>query len=223
MSKTKKIGIAIGLFFLYVLLSVYMEVSFKICFNSSNIWISNISLILSNVFVLLVISLVFIPTLVKQLKSFKKEYVKIAYKNWFWGLLIMFVCNILISQLAAQNISTNEATNRNLLYNMPIYAITVMVFVAPIIEELIFRLSLKDIFNNKWVYCTVSGLTFGLMHLISATSAVELLYTISYGALGFFFAKSVYETNNIYSSIIAHMTHNGLIISILLLGNSLGV
>ena len=52
----------------------------------------------------------------------------------------------------SKDIASNESYNRSVLYGTPIYAISVMVFVAPLIEELIFRLSLKDIVNNKWVY-----------------------------------------------------------------------
>ena len=222
MDKIKKIGIAFLLFVLYVVLSVYMDQTFKICFNSTNPWISNVSLILSNIFILLVVSLAFLPTLIEDIKKFKKDDVKNAYKNWFFGLLIMYASNIIIISLI-KNIASNESYNRELLFNMPIYSIVVMAIVAPLLEELIFRLSIKDIFKNKWVYATVSGLIFGLMHMTTITKPIELLYTISYGSLGFFFAKSVYETDNIISSMIAHITHNSLIIAILLLGRYLGV
>ncbi len=222
MNKINKIGKAFGIFVLYIFLSVFMSASFNICFNSTNQLVGNLSLILTNVFVLLTISLAFLPTIVEDFKKLKKENIKTSYKNWLWGLLIMYVSNILIITLT-KDIASNESYNRNLLYDMPIYAITVMVFVAPLIEELIFRLSLKDIFRNKWVYATFSGLVFGLMHMTTIKNPLELLYVISYGSLGFFFAKSVYETDNIWSSMIAHMTHNGLIITILLLSRNVGV
>ena len=147
---------------------------------------------------------------------------KVAYKNWTIGLAIMYISNISI-MLISKDIATNESYNRSLLFSSPIYAITVMVFVAPILEEIIFRLSLKDIFKSKWIYALVSGLIFGLLHLTSATSPIELLFVIPYGALGFFFAKSVYETNNIWSSMLTHITHNAAVISIILLSHLLGV
>ena len=218
----KKIAKAFLVFILYVGLSVFMELNYKICFNSSNQLVRNLSLILSNLFILLVITLAFLPTIIENIKSFKKENIKNAYKNWFWGLLLMYASNVIIITLT-KDIASNESYNRSLLYDMPIYAITVMVFIAPLIEELIFRLSIKDIFKNKWIYATISGLTFGLMHMTTVTTPLELLYTFSYGSLGFFFAKSVYETDNIISSMIAHMTHNGLIISILMLSRYMGV
>ncbi len=221
MEKIKLIGKAFLIFVLYILLSIYMEVTFKICFNSSNLLVSNLSLILSNIFLLLVISLFFLPTIIEDFKKINKDALSLSYKNWLKGLVIMYISNIIIV-LITKDIATNESYNRDLLFDMPIYAISVMVFVAPLIEELIFRLSIKDLFKNKWVYATVSGLIFGLMHLTTATSLLELLYVIPYGSLGFFFAKSVYETDNIWSSMITHMSHNGAIITLLLLTNAIG-
>ena len=220
--KIKMIGMAFLLFMLYVFLSIFMDLTFDICFKSTNYWISNVCLILANLFVLLAISLPFIPRLIEDFKKMTKKNVKTAYKNWFIGLVIMYVSNILIISFT-KNIASNESVNREILYSSTIYAVFAMVIIAPLIEEIIFRLSIKNIFNNKWVYAAFSGLVFGLMHMVTVKTPIELLYVIPYGALGFFFAKSVYETDNIWSSMIAHMTHNGLIISILLLSKYLGV
>ena len=222
MEKIKTIGKAFLVFVLYLLISIYLEVSFKICFNSNNVFISNASLILSNIFILLIVSLFFLPTIIDDFKKINKKDMKLAYKNWLKGLIVMYISNIIIV-LINNDIASNESYNRELLYGMPVYAITVMVFIAPLIEEIIFRLSIKKAFKNKWIYAIVSGFIFGLMHMTTATSLVELLYIIPYGALGFFFAKSVYETDNIWSSMLTHMTHNAAIISILLISNLLGV
>ena len=215
MEKIKTIGKAVLVFVLYLLLSVYLKVTFNICFNSSNVIISNASSILSDVFLLLIISLFFLPTIIEDFKKINKDALSLAYKNWIKGLIIMYVSNILII-LLTKDIATNESYNRDILFESPLYAISVMVFVAPLIEELIFRLSIKNLFKNKWIYAITSGFIFGLMHLTTASSPLELLFIIPYGALGFFFAKSVYETDNIWSSMITHMTHNGAIIALLL-------
>ena len=52
----------------------------------------------------------------------------------------MYFSNIIIL-LINKDLATNEAFNRALIEKMPIYAILVMVIIAPITEELIFRLS----------------------------------------------------------------------------------
>lgn len=221
MNKIKKIIIAFFLFIMYISLSLIIESRFKIVFNSSNKIIGNISLSLGNILILLLLSLFFVPELVEGFKKLNKKDVKTGYKNWLIGLAIMYASNIIII-LINKNIASNESYNRELLFKMPLYAISTMVIIAPIIEELIFRLSIKDVFKNKWVYATVSGFIFGLMHMTTVTNPLELLYIIPYGALGFMFAKTVFETDNIWCSIFTHMTHNGAIIALLYLSHLLG-
>ena len=220
--KLKTIGTALIILFLYLSLSYFLGFCFGEAFVSKNNLISTTSLILGNLFILLIIMLFFVPKLVNDSKSLTKEHLKIAYKNWLIGLVIMYISNIVIL-LINKDLATNEATNRAILQQTPIYAILVMVIVAPITEELIFRLSLKNIFKNKYIYCIFSGLIFGLMHLTTATSLMELLFIIPYGALGFFFAKTLYDTDNIYAPIMTHITHNAMIIFILILGNFVGI
>ena len=54
-----------------------------------------------------------------------------------------------------------------------------------------------------------SGLLFGLVHVIGADNPLEYLLIIPYGALGMMFAKTINETDNVYSTILLHMLHNG--------------
>lgn len=221
-NRTKNIIITLIVTFLYFCLSYILSFAFGEAFLSKNNVISSISLILANIFILLMIILFFVPKLVNDAQTLTKDNLKLAYKNWIFGLIIMYVSNIIIL-LINKDIAANEATNRAILEQSPIYAILVMVVIAPIIEELIFRLSLKNIFNSKYLYCIFSGLIFGLLHLTSATSLIELLYIIPYGSLGFFFAKTLYDTDNIYATIMTHITHNALIIFILLYSSIMGI
>ena len=201
-----KISKVLGIIALYFVLQIIFGALFADVLNSSNEFISNASLML--IYALLVLD---------NLHDFRKENIKIALKNWGLGFFCMFVSNLYLTYFIG-NISSNEASNRELLMASPLFSIIMMVVLAPILEEMVFRLNLKKAFKNKYVFCLVSALLFGGMHLISATSLKELLYIIPYGSLGFFFAKAYYETNNIYTSIFAHMFHNGLSVLIILLG-----
>ena len=55
-------------------------------------------------------------------------------------------------------------------------------------------------------FCKILSIYFSIA--TESTSLIEILYIIPYGALGFFFAKAFYETDNIFSSISVHMIHN---------------
>ena len=113
-----------------------------------------------------------------------------------------------------KDIAANEAANRELINRLPLFSILTMCVLTPFNEEITFRLSMKKIFNNSTLYALLSGLIFGALHVLSA-DGVALWYIIPYGTLGFMFAKAVYKTDNIYTSMFLHLLHNTITILIL--------
>ena len=86
--------------------------------------------------------------------------------------------------------------------------------IGPIVEELVFRKSLKNVFKNKWVFVIISGVLFGLLHVIGfeLKTPLELLYILPYGSLGAMFAYMDYEIDSTFPSIIMHMLHNTVLV-----------
>lgn len=145
--------------------------------------------------------------------DFKKNYRKylaIAFKDWFAGFLIMIISNIIISSYI-KGLGQNEEAVQSLIQATPIIAFFLTSFFAPITEEIIFRKSLQDVFNHKYIFMIMSGLIFGFLHVMSASNPWELLLIIPYGSLGFFFAKTLSDTDNIYPTIIMHAFHNAVL------------
>lgn len=215
--KIISIGKVIGIFALYLFLQIAFGALFGDLLSHKNGLISSIAYLLIYILMILIISLFFIKSLTDDFMSFKKKYIKIAFKNWALGFTCMFVSNLYLTYFIG-NIASNEATNRELLSTNPILSILLMVIIVPLLEEIIFRLNIKKAFKNKYIFCIISALIFGGMHLIGSSSLKELLYIIPYGSLGFFFAKAYYESDNIYTSVLAHMFHNGLSVLIIILG-----
>jgi membrane protease YdiL (CAAX protease family) len=143
------------------------------------------------------------------IKNFKK-YFTISFKNWFMGFIIMIISNIIISHFI-QNIGENEATVQELITKLPVIAFMLTTVFAPIVEEMVFRKYLKDCVDHKVLYMILSGLIFGFIHTSISSNILELLLIIPYGALGFMFAKTINETDNIYTTIMMHMFHNGVL------------
>lgn len=216
LNKFHKIFKSFGIIFLYIFLQVMLGDIFRLNLSSKNAFIYRNSLLLIYVLLFLIISLFFLPKLIKDLKSFKKEYLFIALKNWVYGFIVMIISNLYLIHFVG-NIAGNEATNRTLLSSYPIQAILIMSVFAPALEEIVFRLNIKNAINNKYIFMLVSGLLFGSMHVASFSSLKELLFLIPYGSLGFFFAKTNYETDNIFPSIISHSFHNTLSILLIFL------
>lgn len=211
-----EIGKSILVFASYLILSLILGSLFGNYMESKNFWVANFSALAIELVILAIFIFIYRKKLAKDFKNFKKDYKKImdtSFKNWLLGLVIMLVSNIAISMIVG-DIANNEELNRSLLMSTPIYAIIAMVIIAPITEELIFRLSPRKAFTKKIPYLIYSAIFFGAMHLLASTSWIEILYIIPYGALGYFFAKSFYETDNIFSSISVHMIHNTIAVLI---------
>ena len=163
----------------------------------------------------------------KFLKNFK-SYFKIAIKNWGKGFLLMVLFNILIISIVG-SLASNETQNREILSQFPIFSIIAMVFLGPILEEVAFRKGFKEAFKKKELFLIFTAILFGTVHVINEldysswqallSSSKELLFILPYATLGYFFGKAYYETDCIFTSIMAHMFHNGLSVALILLAS----
>ena len=152
----------------------------------------------------------------KDLLDFKKnfgEYSDIAIKYWILGFLGMMVSNFIINIYSPVEMAANEQGVREIIDAVPILSLFSICLFAPVAEELIFRKSFKDCFNNKWLFVLISGFAFGFLHVIgSFGSLYELLYIVPYASLGIAFAMIYHKTNNIFSSIFVHCMHNTILV-----------
>lgn len=203
----------LGSIALFLVLSIIGNILFGKHYYSNNMIYATLSQIATYLLIFIVIALLNKDRLINDLNSFKKEYVNTAFRNWIIGLGAMVITNIVITSIV-HDIPVNESLNREILTNYPLSNIITMIFIGPLIEELIFRASFKQAFNNKYLFCLTTALLFGLAH-IAEWNLLEFLFIIPYGSLGFFLAKAFYETDNIYTSYLAHMFHNTLSIIII--------
>ena len=107
-------------------------------------------------------------------------------------------------------VTVNEELNRQALLSYPVIGFVSISIIAPFVEEMIFRFGLRKITGNNIMFPIMSFLIFGFLHTVAGLdrSLLELVYIIPYGALGFVFAKAYQKSDNIFSSISAHMMHN---------------
>ncbi len=140
----------------------------------------------------------------------KSDYVGTAIKWWATGFVLMLIINNIIDKIV-KGVGANEEAVQSMLSEEPILAIIMTTLFAPVIEELIYRKSLQDCFRNKRLFVIMSGVIFGLIHVIGSSNPLDYLYIISYGLFGACFAQILVETDNVYSTIMVHMFHNGIL------------
>lgn len=155
----------------------------------------------------------------KYIHNFKKDF-SFGLKCWLIGLIIMIISNIVINQIYGTTAS-NEVSVQNQLAKSPIYIVFSACIIAPFCEEIIFRKSLRNIFNSDILFIIVSGLVFGFIHCATGIGTSQMLYIIPYGIFGIMFGYIYVKTNTIFTSITFHMIHNIIITTISLI--SLGV
>ena len=202
--------LSIFLFFDYLLLIVYCSYTGVTKVNPT------ISIICIFIKYLVLISLI-IKNYHKYLKEkwfdFKKnikKYFEISFKYWFIGFIIMIISNIIINYFFP-GLGKNEENVQELIKKFPIIAFLFTTVFAPLIEEMVFRKYLQDSIKNKYLFMILSGLLFGFVHVMGTNNPLEYLLIIPYGSLGFMFAKTINETDNIYNTIMMHMLHNGIL------------
>lgn len=151
----------------------------------------------------------------KKTKKNFYEFFETSFKYWFVGLILMMASNILINLVFPNAISGNEDTVQELITSTPYLMLITAGFIGPIIEELVFRTSFRDVFKNKYLFIITSGLIFGLLHVVfAATSPLDYIYALPYCFLGLSFAYMVDKTDNNLSSIMMHMIHNTTLVLI---------
>ncbi len=156
--------------------------------------------------------------ILNDIKKFNKETIFKTIFYFIIGFILMILFNYIINYIVIPNgISNNEIGNRNLLLNNKIIYGILLCIIIPFIEEIIFRLSLKKTIKNKYLFLIISSTIFALLHLLSNTKLIELLYFIPYFILSLTFGTIYIKTNNIFSSILSHIFNNTLTVLIVLL------
>lgn len=150
-----------------------------------------------------------------DLKKHHKQYFSKYIKYWFIALAIMMISNLIILLINPGSAPGNEEAVQDMFKAAPIYTFISAVFLAPLIEELVFRLSFRYVIKIDWLFIILSGLTFGSMHIIGTyETPMDLLYIIPYSAPGLVFAYVLTKCRNIFVPIGLHFIHNGLLMSL---------
>lgn len=217
--------IGFGVIFLYLIGTTAMPVfisSLGINFNDLSSIGKSICIIVYEIVLTLIIIYIykkdFIPNFKDYIKNFK-SYLSKYIKYWFIMSSFMILSNIVITMFTTTNISNNQQSIIDSLKQFPVYTIIATIIIAPILEELVFRLSFRKIFSHTNIlFIIFSGLLFGSMHVLgSINKPIDLLFIIPYSIPGFIFAYTLKKSNNIFVPIGLHLFQNTIAIILQLL------
>lgn len=225
MNKIKKyqrnlIGIAV--FLSYFIYNFFQDVPLAILgidYQTMSLTAKVIYLLLYELIFVLILFLIYHKQIEENfkdyVKNFKPYYIKKYMRYWAFAFGLMIVSNMVIVSLLPNSVQTNQQAINQIFEIAPIYIIISSVIFAPLIEELVFRLSFRYMFENDKMFIITSGLIFGAMHVIgSFTNWVDLAYIIPYSIPGLVFAYTLKESENIFVPMSLHLFHNGLMMTL---------
>lgn len=199
-------------YFIYTFLELFPLQLLGIDYNSLSLF-TKVCYLLGIEFLFIVfISFIFRKDLIKNFKDFFKNintYIQKYIKYWFCAYGLMIISNFLIITLFPDSVATNQEIANSTFQKAPVYMFISAALFAPIVEEIIFRLSLRKIFKNDTLFIIISGLVFGSLHVIgSFEKVVDLIYIIPYSIPGLIFAYTLVKSKNIAVPISLHFFHN---------------
>ncbi|MBQ9011431.1 MAG: CPBP family intramembrane metalloprotease [Bacilli bacterium] len=209
--------LAVLIYFSFSIFTTLPLSLFHIKYNDLSITIKEFYNFSVEIIMITLILLIFKSQIKKAWQDLKKhhfEYFKDNFKFYLLGAMLMMAANSLIAILGG-DMSGNETAIRDQFSLAPIYTFISAVFLAPLLEESVFRLAFRNIFKNNFLFILTSGLIFGSLHLLGGVTLELLpLYMISYCSFGFVFAYILTKTKNIFVTIGFHMMHNGILMSL---------
>lgn len=206
-------------YFVYDILIKALLYKFHINYYGFDIKYKIITTAIIEITYILLISFLYRKEIKRDIKDFKENYKTYFSKYtiiYLLGVLLMVISNLIIFRITKTNLSGNEELIRTYINKFPIYMIFSSLVYAPIVEELIFRKTIKNIFKSKYLFIITSGLVFGLLH-VSEPTFNEYLFSIPYIFMGISFAYIYYKTDNIFTTMTFHMCHNLILLIIQLI------
>lgn len=180
-----------------------------------------------SLFLMIILIITYYKDLKKDFKEFKVNFMSkalFALKIFAVFMLIKFAASyvsVLISNIfnITDITSENQTSINEILGQYPILMTFSAVCLAPIYEEILFRLGFRKCINNKFLFIIISGTLFGLIHIFPTdlNLGIALIQSITYVAMGLALAYFYQKYDNIFYSILLHFYNNLLSIIFILI------
>lgn len=228
--KPKNILINIGIFLLLLLGYLFLpQIVGIMVYNGLNLS-ENVSVMIGQLTFIAILVASFYKMFNEKINDYIKNfksYFMFTVKWWGIGLLVMYVSNFIINFVIFNgDLAANEVQNREFIQGNPIIGLVSIAFIAPFVEEMIFRLGVRNLSGRNKYFPIISALAFGIPHIIAGldfnnfltfSNLLEFVYVVPYGALGYVFGVIYNKTDNILCSMTSHFLHNLMCFVIILL------
>ena len=134
-----------------------------------------------------------------------------VYRNDLKKYALEFNKNINILNINQMTANDSSLFASFKLYPMLIGFLTIVYY--PIVEEIVFEKTIKDVINSRWLFVILSALFFWYYN-IAYTGGINFITIISslyYFVLGFIRAMAFYKTDNLYVPVFIKAIYNAFV------------
>lgn len=210
-SKTLLISVSVIIFyFLWPQLINVIKELFNHSFDSILEFVSNL---------ILIVGLIYIYR--NDLKNYLKDFKKNAKRNilmiLIFSILIIVlvpIINLLINSIFKIDGGTsNDNSLLESFKNNPFRISLMTIIYYPIVEEIVFEKTLKDVISNKWLFMVLSSLFFWYYNIAYSANftLVAIAGSFSYFAVGLVKAYTFSKTDNLFVPIFIKAIYNALV------------
>lgn len=192
-----------------ILISYFSQFILSNILPENNKIISGLIAILFYITIFVIVFVFFGDKIISDFKLLKKSFSSyLEYDLPKYGL--MFITFIFINLMCIMITKNSTSVNQQAVESLPkILLIILSVFWAPIVEETVFRGTIRRFIKNNVVYILISSILFGFMHAINEATVFNMIITtIPYATLGGFLAYIYMKTNNIANNMMIHAIWN---------------
>ncbi len=152
----------------------------------------------------------------KDLKENKKKHIKSILINVVLIFAVMITTNALIGVLLnIKETSENDYSLLAMFKKSPIALILLTSVYYPVVEGVIFRKSVRDIIDNKWMFIMFSSVFYFFFNIAyTSLSLNSIITSLCYLFSMMILSNYYYKSNNFTASVIVMMIYN-LIISVI--------
>jgi len=182
--------------------------------SDNNYMIVNIIGSLLCMILMILISFKYLNQQFQIFKQKKGQSIGLAFITIVYLYVAAMIFNLLVVVKMNLGQADNQINNELFMKFDMIGFMLNSLIVAPFMEEMIFR---GCIFHKVWKKINApcgfiaSGLVFGFMHIVASLisgSWNNVIYILLYGSCGALLCYPFYKSENIYASMICHMTYN---------------
>lgn len=141
-----------------------------------------------------------LPGLTKEDWIFLVKYIPFSY-------ILYMIGSMIVAYFFGATEATNQIAVESLFDYIPVWVMFIMiVIVAPIVEELLFRgmfLFRGDRLDTTWTRVVISAILFGLIH-----NPTDVYTAYTYIGMGLMFSYASKRTQSVESAIVYHLLNN---------------